>query len=240
LAAVLCFALIIVTISSSTLKNRFDTMEPLLSTVPRNEVSTNTGQHTLYLSAPSSDAPVLYLNVTADNKEDHLLSAMFFLETSGRPFYTPRELCALESAARHHPDKTIVMGTSSAYILNTEIQHAVTSRHKNIRFVRFNYTALALRTPLGDWLVDRPDHPLKLSGFGVEHSSDILRCLVLYVFGGIYIDTDVIVLKPLDEFQNSMGLAYHVPGSDLINSAFIAMDRGHAFLAQFLNETRWK
>jgi lactosylceramide 4-alpha-galactosyltransferase len=183
---------------------------------------------------------MLYLNVTAGNKEVHLRSAIFFLETSGRPFYTPRDLCALESAARHHPNKTIVMGTSSQYLLNTAIQLAVTSRHKNIQFVRFNFTALALRTPLEDWLVDRPDHPLKLGSTGVEHSSDILRCVVLYIFGGTYMDTDVIVLKPLDQLRNAVALAYHVAGSELTNTAFLAMDRGHAFLEQFLDETRWK
>jgi hypothetical protein len=244
LAALLCFAVILMT--SSILKNRFCTFgrpssttdQPLLST--KYELSTKTGQHTLYLAAPANDAPVLYLNVTADNEEVHLRSAIFFLETSGRPFYTPRDLCALDSAARHHPNKTIVMVTSSHYLINTAIQHAVTSKHKNIQFVRFNFTALALRTPLEDWLVDRPDHPLKLGPTGVEHSSDILRSLVLYIFGGTYMDTDVIVLKLLDQFRNSVGLSYHVPGSDLTNGAFFAMDMGHAFLAQFLNETRWK
>lgn len=37
------------------------------------------------------------------------------------------------------------------------------------------------------------------SKYLIEHMSDFLRYIVLYKFGGIYLDTDVIVQKNLDE-----------------------------------------
>lgn len=34
--------------------------------------------------------------------------------------------------------------------------------------------------------------------FFFSHATDVLRVYLLYKFGGIYLDTDVVVLNPLD------------------------------------------
>jgi hypothetical protein len=39
----------------------------------------------------------------------------------------------------------------------------------------------------------------------VSHLSDVLRFLILRRFGGTYLDSDVIVLKPLPDFSNFVG-----------------------------------
>jgi lactosylceramide 4-alpha-galactosyltransferase len=39
----------------------------------------------------------------------------------------------------------------------------------------------------------------------VSHLSDVLRFLILRRFGGTYLDSDVIVLKPLPDFPNFVG-----------------------------------
>ena len=43
------------------------------------------------------------------------------------------------------------------------------------------------------------------SDFVVSHLSDVLRFLVLRRFGGIYVDNDVVFLKPLPEVFNFVG-----------------------------------
>ena len=199
----------------------------------------STFRQDVYFASRKVHTPIIYFN--QKNAEIvQLEDAVFFLETSGRVFHSPRELCAVESAARHHPNKTIVVGTTSPYLLNTALHVAVTSRHKNVHLVRFNFTALSLRTPLKDWLLDRKDHPLRSSKAGVEHMSDIARAIVLYIYGGIYMDTDVIVLKSLAKFRNALPLAHHLPGNEITNCAFMAMDRGHQLLGRFLEDIRLK
>ena len=189
-----------------------------------------------YFASPSNDSPIILFK--SENPGVNLDGAIFFLETSGRVFHTPKELCAVESAARHNPGRTVVMGTSSSYLLNTPVHVAVASRHKNVHFVRFNFSSLALKTPLKNWLVDRADHPLRKSRTGVEHLSDIMRVVVVYVFGGIYMDTDMIVLKSLNSIENAIPLAYHVPGDEITNPAMVAMDKGHIFLRKYLEDVR--
>eukprot|EP00957_Ditylum_brightwellii_P158833 12089595-Ditylum_brightwellii.AAC.1 len=59
-----------------------------------------------------------------------------------------------------------------------------------------------------------------------SHKSDILRFLIVFVHGGIYLDIDVYVLKPLDKtFVNILGKQ----SRDVINGAFISFERHHPF-----------
>lgn len=46
---------------------------------------------------------------------------------------------------------------------------------------------------------------LNYSLWPVAHSSDVLRYTTLYKFGGIYLDLDVLVLKPLNDLSNFAG-----------------------------------
>lgn len=55
---------------------------------------------------------------------------------------------------------------------------------------------LAIGTPLEKWLTsDTIFH----SDYLYEHLADVLRFLTLYKFGGIYSDTDVVLMKSFDE-----------------------------------------
>ncbi len=58
----------------------------------------------------------------------------------------------------------------------------------------------AVGTPLEKWLTsDAIFH----SDFLYEHISDVLRFVTLYKFGGIYLDTDVVVMKSFDDFSSN-------------------------------------
>ena len=51
--------------------------------------------------------------------------------------------------------------------------------------------------------------------------SDYMRLLVLYAFGGIYLDTDLLLRQRVDHFRNSAALM----GSGLINGAFMSFQQ---------------
>jgi lactosylceramide 4-alpha-galactosyltransferase len=55
-------------------------------------------------------------------------------------------------------------------------------------------------------------NPLNTSLFKVEHTSDIVRIMVLWKYGGTYLDTDVITQHKLD----SMPLNYACAASEAI------------------------
>ncbi|XP_013146958.1 PREDICTED: lactosylceramide 4-alpha-galactosyltransferase-like [Papilio polytes] len=121
--------------------------------------------------------------------------SIFFLETSCRRNLTSRELCAIESAARAHPDYQInVMFT--APISDEILKHiGLRKKFKNVRFSRIHIEEYSKNTP-AEAVVS--SGALNKSHWGVEHTSDLLRYLTLYKWGGIYLDMDVVVAKRLD------------------------------------------
>lgn len=80
------------------------------------------------------------------------------------------------------------------------------------------------------------------SSFRYAHESDLLRLVMLYKFGGIYIDTDLLLLRPVDddilegsalgvETYNDQVETSKTKGGLRINNAFLAFTRpGHPYV----------
>ncbi|CAF1069412.1 unnamed protein product [Adineta ricciae] len=64
--------------------------------------------------------------------------------------------------------------------------------------------------------------------------ADVIRLIVLYVFGGIYLDLDVICLKPLDQLRGYEFILPKTMPAGLSNDVIIAQPK-HPFLLQLLN-----
>lgn len=64
--------------------------------------------------------------------------------------------------------------------------------YKNVRFKYLNMQQFSKNTPLEAFL---KNGTLEASNFRVAHTSDVLRHLTLWKFGGTYFDLDVIVFK---------------------------------------------
>ncbi len=65
--------------------------------------------------------------------------------------------------------------------------------------------------------------------------ADVVRLQALYDYGGIYMDTDVEVIKPLDcllEYRAVAGFE----STNYISTAFIASEKGNPTIRQFLDE----
>jgi len=70
------------------------------------------------------------------------------------------------------------------------------------------------------------DHHLKLGNWAFV--SDFVRLYAIYTHGGIYLDTDFEVIKPLDHLLDSSGfIAYE--SVKRINTGICAGEKGHAF-----------
>lgn len=65
--------------------------------------------------------------------------------------------------------------------------------------------------------------------------TDVVRLYALYNYGGIYMDSDVEVLKPLDDI-----LKYHAVSGfqdkDYVPTGLIASEKGHLFIKELLDE----
>ncbi|XP_050093557.1 lactosylceramide 4-alpha-galactosyltransferase-like [Anopheles aquasalis] len=134
-------------------------------------------------------------------------SNVYFIETS-EPFksvasFEARHACAIESAARANPTKNIVVllatwedFTDSEQILVPDI--VPLRRYQNVYFRRLALGQFAQDSGIEQILKEKQ---LYQRDNGAADLSELLRLAVLFRYGGIYLDLDVITLKPLD-FEN--------------------------------------
>lgn len=64
--------------------------------------------------------------------------------------------------------------------------------------------------------------------------TDYVRLYVLYNYGGVYLDTDVEIIKPLDAFLNLDGFS-GFEGVDRVPTGIMASSKGNLFIKELLN-----
>lgn len=109
-----------------------------------------------------------------------------------------REACAIESAAKSNPNRDVFVLFISPVGYTSRVPKAVESilKYPNVHLRNNDMWKYAIGTPLEKWLTsDTIFH----SDYLYEHMADVLRFLTLFKFGGIYSDTDVIVMKSFDD-----------------------------------------
>ncbi|XP_047529698.1 lactosylceramide 4-alpha-galactosyltransferase-like [Vanessa atalanta] len=119
--------------------------------------------------------------------------SIFFIEPSCVSNLTSRQSCAIESAANSNPNwqiNVIISGMSFQTVDNlTQFKNS-----KNIKFWKINIEDFSKETPYEELVTSGI---LKRCLWGVERTLDILKYLLLRKWGGIYIDLDMIVARPL-------------------------------------------
>jgi lactosylceramide 4-alpha-galactosyltransferase len=72
-----------------------------------------------------------------------------------------------------------------------------------------------------------------------QNLSNLIRLVVLYKYGGVYIDIDFILLKPLIGLRNCIGaqsMDYGTKQWTRLNNAVLIFDKNHPLLLRFINE----
>ncbi len=129
---------------------------------------------------------------------------------------------------------------------------------KKIHYVWFGRGEMntTLKNCMASWKEKLPDYELK--GWNEDNSpmdypfmkqllrhkkygliSDYLRIYALYHEGGIYLDTDVEVIKPLDQLLGDkcfIGFQQEEPSGNWVNCSVMGAEKGHPYLKDCLNE----
>ena len=65
-----------------------------------------------------------------------------------------------------------------------------------------------------------------------SHITEIIRLATLYKYGGVYLDTDVVVMRELDSLRNSVGteLSGERGEAKVLNGAVLMFDKGSTFV----------
>ncbi|XP_064483853.1 lactosylceramide 4-alpha-galactosyltransferase-like isoform X3 [Ornithodoros turicata] len=165
------------------------------------------------------------INRAAESSLDEGTGSGFFMfiETAGHDSLNARQACAIESASLHHPTFTVRFFVT-APPSNSCTYFNLLRQISNIKIKFVNVEQVLAGTPLEYWYRS-PQR--QQSPFAVSHLSDALRFFMLWRYGGIYADTDVIVKSPMSGLRNTLGKE-HAAG---MGSAVLVLDREQPFLA---------
>ena len=168
---------------------------------------------------------------------DHLRhnKKIFFLETSGEPCLTPRQMCSIESAARMNPQMKIILYTNVDLSANRSVSHRVNA-HGNRRDCSIMSETLSelenvevIRSNLKDQLRGTPfSGRLNESRYPHVHLSDMLRIVLLERLGGLYLDLDVVVLRPLHCLNNTAAFLSYLPS--WVENGVLTWEQHHPFI----------
>lgn len=199
---VVFLALVITVLSDIKTKDTTDTIEPTLGTPLRLEVEN-------------------YLNDSRMN--------IFLMETTNKTKkFTLKQLCAIESAAKHNPNALVLIAT----LVRKNNLNDLKKKYGNIHDFVLNLDETFTNTPLQKWWFGN-----QLSNknwyFRASHLSDALRYLLVYRYGGFYFDMDTITLKDLEPLSKYNGFtATNEDPKIMVGSGFFHFYKNHPLLLQ--------
>lgn len=180
------------------------------------------------------------IGTTRSERRHEPNSSIFFLETSGETCLTARQACSIESAARTNPDAIISVymeinrptkqGRIKVDLAGQQRNCAITKRlfhdwENNVKLVRQDLMEHLRNTSLWrlyqNGLLNQSSHPLM-------HKSDAVRVAMLWKYGGLYLDLDCLVFRPLYCLQNTVGLVDFLP--NWVENGVMAFQAGHPFI----------
>lgn len=156
-------------------------------------------------------------------------------------FFGPKELLAVESLFKSNPNGClIILSRTLDSGVGRGILKPITDRGFKVIPVAPDLPSLFQKTPVEAWFdqlrsgkVDPGEIPL------AQNLSNLIRLAALYKYGGVYLDTDFIVLRDFAGLRNSIGAQSVdlVSGNwTRINNAVMVFDRHHPLLMKFMRE----
>lgn len=150
----------------------------------------------------------------------------------------PREVCSIESAAKHNPNLDVfVLFTSPRFYLTKGTSNdllRLQQTYNNIFLRNNDMWKYSNDTAVAKFL---ETEKIFESSFIREHLSDFLRLISIWKYGGIYMDTDIVVKKTFENLSlNYGGLAGELGP---LNNGLISLDSsgfGHSIGRMFIDD----
>ncbi|XP_071722137.1 uncharacterized protein [Rutidosis leptorrhynchoides] len=157
-------------------------------------------------------------------------------------FFGDREILAIEGLFKSHPNACLVIvsnsldsGKGNKTILKpfTDKGFKLIAAMPDFDYIFKNTSAAIWFNELKRGTIHPGDVPLG------QNLSNLLRLALLYKFGGIYVDTDVVLLKSLSSLRNSIGAQTtdtETRNWTRLNNAVMIFDKEHPLLYEFIQE----
>jgi hypothetical protein len=205
----------------------------------------------LFLSA-NVGTPPAYLDAVFEETGTHTLYAaeriknttsppmkFFLVHSTDETSFGPENVRVVESIFFHHPNAQVSIYYTDTSFNGRGVQPIINAGY-NLILKQFNLENLLLDAlaipgsliepgPVRKFIKNLPEY-IKTK-YWYTNQSNVLRALLLYTQGGIYMDTDILLVKPLDELHNVIGMEF----IDKVNGAVLKFDQYNPFVAAVLN-----
>ncbi|XP_072331049.1 lactosylceramide 4-alpha-galactosyltransferase-like [Scyliorhinus torazame] len=154
---------------------------------------------------------------------------IMFVQTSDERNPSELAMCAIESAAKMNPDQIVyyfMKGFNGNFSAHKEPQHKdilSLSSIKNVVIMPLNLEELFNNTRLAGWY-KKVDYTKEM--YWIHVLSDACRIALLWKYGGVYLDTDIISLKPLKLHNFSFICSQ---SKNYANGAALGFNHNHPF-----------
>lgn len=212
---------------------------------------------------PDDEAPAVRLKRELQGEFDHLFNSnevsrqfdervrrfsetgdcsilFFMIWISPAVSFGGREFLAMESVFKAHPDGClIVLSNTLDSVKGKEILKPLVDLGYRVVAVTPDLSFLLMNTPGESWFNDikngnRDPGEVPFA----QNLSNLVRLAVIYKYGGVYLDTDFIVLKKFSGLRNAIG-AQSIDASGKwtrLNNAAFVFDKRHPLLYMFMEE----
>lgn len=168
-------------------------------------------------------------------------SQIFMAWESSVGSFGARELLSIESLFKVHPEACLViLSRTLDTIRSYRVLKPILDEGFKVQPVTPDLQFLFKGTPAEAWLNELKKgkkDPGQISLF--QNLSNLIRLAVLYKYGGVYLDIDVVVLKPLSLLRNFIGAQCMDAGNKhwtRLNNAVLIFDMNHPLLLRFIDE----
>ncbi|XP_062094249.1 uncharacterized protein LOC133800310 [Humulus lupulus] len=152
-----------------------------------------------------------------------------------------RELWSLETLFKAHPKACLVIASPSLdSVKGYRILKPLFDRGLRILAAEPDLPFLVKNTPVEAWLEQMKTGTKDPGSIPLSQNlSNLMRLVMLYKYGGVYLDTDVVVLRDFTELRNAIG-AQSVDAVSKewtrLNGAVMVFDVNHPLLVDFMKE----
>ncbi|CAF2134308.1 unnamed protein product [Brassica rapa] len=168
-------------------------------------------------------------------------SLFFMTWISSIESFGDRERFTIESLFKSHPNSCLILVSNSLDCeRGTLILKPLTDKGLKVLEITPDFSYIFKYTSAEKWFERLKKGMFSPGVIPLEQNlSNLLRLVLLYKFGGIYLDTDFIILKPLTNLHNVIGAQAVDPVTrkwSRLNNAVLIFDKNHPLLERFINE----
>ncbi len=156
---------------------------------------------------------------------------IFFHETSGRGNLSLRQTCTIESTAKNNPHRPIQIFMTTNQLDYSSPWLSVLQNYGNVSVVLVDLDEYFANTQLETWYKEQE---WTTSMYKIVHLSDYIRVVTLQKGGGMYMDLDIVTIKPFDEHLLWNFYLIETEEMKLLSNAVLHLERGHRLIEEMI------